>query len=65
MSSATNSVHFERVKALCGNRGLVLRPCGRGWRIVGPRVDVLYAYLNDVSERDLLPVKANTMAARG
>ena len=60
-----NNKQVERVRALCEARGCVLRPYGRGWRIVGPKVDVFYADLGDVRELDLEPVKANSLAAKG
>lgn len=52
-----------RVRRLCEGRGLKVHRFGKGWRILGERVDVLVADLGDLQAADLVPARGVRMVA--
>lgn len=44
-----------RIRELIKSQGLALVPFGRGWRIYGPRIDIVAADLGYLDALDLRP----------
>ena len=61
----SNNYHESRVRELCREYGCQLMRFGSGWRVFSQKVDVIASELRWIQDKDLEPVKANTMAANG
>jgi len=50
-----NNPYVDRVRHMCRERGIRIEPCGKGFHLVGPGVDLLAADLSQVLLTDLAP----------
>jgi hypothetical protein len=53
----------SEVRQMCSEKGIVVTPSGKAWRLQGNGVDVTIARLEEIGPSDLLPVYASLSKA--